>query len=59
MILEHNEERSALLMLVEDCESDALATEALAAQADALVARFRSDMVHEERMLSGLVLALG
>jgi hypothetical protein len=55
MILEHNEERGALLTLVEDCESDALATEALAAQADTLVARFRSDMLHEESMLSGLV----
>jgi hypothetical protein len=55
MILEHNEERRELLTLVEDCESDALATEALAAQADGLVARFRSDMLHEEGTLSGLV----
>jgi hemerythrin-like domain-containing protein len=55
MILEHNEERTVLLTLVEDCESDALATEALTAQADALVARFRSDMLHEEGTLSRLV----
>jgi hypothetical protein len=55
MILEHNDERSVLLTLVEDSESDALGTEALAAQADDLVARFRSDMLHEEEVLSRLV----
>jgi DUF438 domain-containing protein len=55
MILEHNEERGALLELVEDSESDARETEDLAAEADALTSRFRSDMFHEERVLSTLV----
>jgi hemerythrin-like domain-containing protein len=55
MILEHNEERDVLLELVEDSESDARETEDLAAEADALAARFRSDMFHEERVLSAFV----
>jgi hypothetical protein len=55
MILEHNEERGVLLKLVEDSESDALEAEALATQADDLIARFRTDMLHEERVLSALV----
>jgi hemerythrin-like domain-containing protein len=55
MILEHNEERRVLLTLVEDSESDAQEAEALATQADELVARFRSDMLHEDAMLSSLV----
>jgi hypothetical protein len=55
MILEHNDERSALLTLVEDTESDALGIEALAAQAEDLVARFRSDMIHEDGVLLRLV----
>jgi hypothetical protein len=54
MILEHNEERSVLLGLVEDSESDTLETAALAGQAEELVARFRSDMIHEEGVLAGL-----
>jgi hypothetical protein len=55
MILEHNDERCVLLTLVEDSESNALGTAALAAQADDLVARLRSDMIHEDGVLSRLV----
>jgi hypothetical protein len=55
MILEHNEERGILLSLVEDSESDALDAAALAAQAEQLVVRFRSDMIHEEGVLARLV----
>jgi hypothetical protein len=55
MILEHNEERSVLLALVEDSESDVLEPIALASQAEQLAARFRSDMIHEEGTLARLV----
>jgi hypothetical protein len=55
MILEHNDERGAMLTLVEDSESDTLEAEALASQADDLAARFRLDMIHEDGVLSRLI----
>jgi hypothetical protein len=55
MILEHNEQRDALLHLVEDSESDTRGAEALAEEARAVVIRFRIDMLLEERALSALV----
>jgi hypothetical protein len=54
MILEHNDQRAALLVLVEDSEADLRAPEELAIAAIALVVRLRADMVIEERTLAPL-----
>ena len=55
MVLEHNDQRDALIQLVEDGETDACGAEELAARALGLVARFRVDVVLEERSLSAVV----
>jgi hemerythrin-like domain-containing protein len=55
MVLEHNEQRDALLRLVEDSETDARNAGELAEEALATVIRFRIDIVVEERALSVLV----
>jgi hypothetical protein len=55
MILEHNDQRAALLVLVEDSESDSREVVELAAEAIDFVLRFRTDMLVEERSLSVLV----
>lgn len=54
MILEHNEQRAALLALVEDSESDAREPEALADEAMDVLVRFRIDMLREERLLNSV-----
>ena len=55
MVLEHNDQRDALLRLVEDSETDARDATQLAEEALALVFRFRIDIVLEERSLTALV----
>jgi hypothetical protein len=55
MVLEHTEQRDALLRLVEDSESDAREAKALADEALETVIRFRVDMVLEERSLLAVV----
>lgn len=54
MIREHNDQRTALLALVEDSEADLRTAEELAAEAVELVVRLRSDMVLEEQTLATL-----
>jgi len=52
MILEHNEQRRAILELVEDVEREAKVGSALASDALALVGAFRVDMEIEEGSLA-------
>ncbi len=54
MILEHNEQRAALLELVEDSEAEIRPADELAAEAIAFVVAFRIDMDLEERGLATL-----
>lgn len=54
MILEHNDQRAALLELVEDSEAEIRPAAELPAEAVHFVARFRTDMVLEERALEML-----
>jgi hypothetical protein len=55
MVLEHEEQRRALLRLVEDSETDDVGVEQLAGEAIELVVRLRTDMLLEERSLAPLV----
>ena len=54
MIHEHNDQRAALLALVEDSEADLRPASELASEAVEIVVRLRSDMVLEERDLAPL-----